>query len=423
VTLHGRIQSVRKQGKKLMFLQIGAMDHIVHACIEHSFLGTDEAFETAQSGLVGATKGSYVEVEGMPRLSAKGRLQLMARRVKLLSTCLHRVPEHYTDIQKRMRHRHIDFMVNVQSKQTMLTRSKIVHRIRSILHDRDFVEVETPVLQASASGAAARPFTTKATIDRDLQLKIAPELALKRAVVGGLLRVFELGKCFRNERLSPRHNPEFTTCEYYEAFGTLEKLITDTQTMLRDIEQVVRKDSPSDAPLIFEHFQQLDFVKTLEQCLGETLPRTQLDLLDLFARHNLTLPTETTIPELLDSLAGLYLEPLCQQPTFLVNHPAELSSLAKSTDGISHRFELIVNGVELINAYEEENDPLLQRVKFEAQAKASGRTGLTADEDDYCKVLEWGMPPTAGWGLGVDRLCMLLCGQTRINEVLLDGGI
>jgi lysyl-tRNA synthetase class 2 len=193
--------------------------------------------------------------------------------------------------------------------------------------------------------------------------------------------------------------------------------------MLKDIEAMLRNGKPENLPLIFDNFQRLDFVKTLEECLGEPLPRAQEALIDLFERKDLSLPPVLTVSELLDKLASIYLEPRCQQPTFLINHPAELSPLAKSTDGISHRFELIVNGVELVNAYEEENDPELQRAKFEAQANAHGRSGLTADEDDYCRVLEWGLPPTAGWGLGVDRLCMMLTGQTRINEVLLGGGI
>ena len=402
VTLRGRLSSKRSAGQHLHFLDIISEHTKLQAVAENC---TDEL----RAAIAGLSIGDHIEVSGIPGRHERGELSIYANKIIPLSHCHHRIPQKYTDLEKRLRNRHVDFIVNSNSAQTIRTRSKIISTLRSYFAQHGFIEIETPILQGSASGAVARPFRTTTITDRQLQLRIAPELALKRAVIGGFDRVFEIGKCFRNEGLSRFHNPEFTTCEYYQAYAGLNDLIESTKELLRAVESSVGESK------LFQEFKIIDFLPELEKHLG-VLPDTQEGLLDLTRRQNIKV-TDTSLAGLYDTLASKYLEPQCIVPTFIINHPQVLSPLAKSSNGISHRFELIVNGMELINAYEEENDPSVQRANF------SRHGALTPDEEDYCSALEWGLPPTGGWGVGIDRLCMLLTNTQRINEVLIASGI
>ncbi|CCG83081.1 Lysyl-tRNA synthetase [Taphrina deformans PYCC 5710] len=411
VTIRGRVSSKRASGQKLFFFDTASSGTKIQV------VGTNPSTDVA-TAFKGLGRGDHVQVSGIPGRTERGEVSIYATEVIRLSQCHHRIPEQYEDYAKRMTKRHVDFMVNESSRQVILKRSKLISTLRAELDRRGFVELETPILQSSASGATARPFETKSVAGLDLQLKIAPELALKRAVIGGFDRVYEIGKSFRNEGISRRHNPEFTTCEFYQAYAGLEDLIGLTKELLISLEASLdRKIDPQ----LFrkDHFQRLDFTSTIEDAIGQELPTDQSALLKLFERLKIDRPEDISVANLYDVLSGRYIEPLCDLPTFVVNLPSALSPLAKSTDGISHRFELYVNRMELVNAYEEENDPQLQRQKFKAQS--DGR--LTVEEEDYCNALEWGLPPTGGFGMGIDRLVMLLTNTTRINETLLAGGI
>lgn len=416
VVIRGRLTNKRWAGKQLGFFDVSNNGYKIQAVAQ-------EVAEKVESVLKSLSKGSHVEIKGIPGRSESGELSIFATDVIKLSDCMHRLPEQYQDVEKRRRNRHIDFLVNSKSADIIRLRSLIISTLRRFLEKRSFMEVETPILQSSASGAAARPFVTTSIMGPTAQLRISPELALKRAVVGGFERVYEIGKCFRNERLSRRHQPEFTTCEFYQAYANLDDLIDTTKKLLVELEDVVQKDKRFDhyfkkRLFVMDSFQVVDFMVSLRDILKVDLPSTEKDLLALFDARGIPIPNDTSIVNLYDTLADKYLAPLCsKQPTFLINFPAAMSPLAKSTDGIAHRFELYVNGMELINAYEEENDPILQRQKFIQQ-----NGSLTPEEEEYCIVLEYGLPATGGWGMGIDRLVMLLTKTESINDVILSGG-
>lgn len=314
------------------------------------------------------------------------------------------------------------------------------------------MRINTPILTAGASGATARPFSTVATelASTTLNLRIAPELWLKRLVLGGMGKVYEIGPAFRNEGVDNTHNPEFTMCEFYWPFQNLDQLMATTENMLHTLFEQLSSLNPamtshlpdsivhrseadrSPKPFFTKTFPRLPFVPTLEREMG--LPLPDLDSPDateqlqkLFTDKNLSRPANATIPSLLDALCAEYIEPLCGAPTFITEHPAALSPLAKSfrcpTTGhlVSARAELFIGRAEYANMYEEENSPFEQRKKFEAQLRyrKDGNSGDTMEVDEsYLEALEWGLPPTGGWGLGFDRLVMLFTGRKRIGDVL-----
>ena len=408
--------------------------------------------------------GDIVSVTGRPGRTERGELSLFAsEHFKLLAPCLYQIPDAIEHPEKRLQHRHVDLLVNSATAQTLRLRSKLVHLLRKQLINKDFVEVQTPILSTSAGGALAKPFLTEASTlsHRKLAMRIAPELWLKRLVVGGLDRVFEIGPQFRNEGIDSTHNPEFTTCEFYMAYGTLEYLMSFTETVLREMHRATRKLQetsgicsklpPLDEELtqmLYQSFQRLEFIPTLEAQMGRKLPNLDptrpiadvtADLLRLCRWVGVELADKRhmTPAKLLDKLAAKFIEPLCRLPTFIIHHPEIMSPLAASTimnnQYVSLRCELYINGQELVNAYEEENSPYQQRKKFRYQLEADRGFLEQSDEsreeversvdESYCEALEWGMPPTAGWGMGLDRVVMLFSGQERISDVLAFGGL
>jgi lysyl-tRNA synthetase, class II len=341
-------------------------------------------------------------------------------------------------------------------------RATVLRTTRHFFEDRKFVEVSTPILSAAAGGATARPFTTRATEFQDsvLSLRVAPELWLKRLIVGGMDKVFEIGPSFRNEGLDLTHNPEFTTCEFYATSHTVEDLMVMTQELLTQIAQEVQRMKLSvtrDSPLlIWDHQQRIarvDFLPDLERLVRLDLPDLDSphaldDLNEIFRMKKINLPSRPTLPRMLDKLSSVYLEPLSlKQPLWITRIPECLSPLAKSgpsptkaNSRVSYRAELFINGKELINCYEEENSPFEQRRKFVGQQQyarqfghsSSGGDGTSKpDIDDeamevdehYLQALEWGLPPTGGWGCGIDRLVMMLTGRERIGDVLSFGNL
>jgi lysyl-tRNA synthetase class 2 len=321
------------------------------------------------------------------------------------------------------------------------------------------VEVNTPILASDVGGAIAQPFQTSAAEfpERQLSLRIAPELWLKRLVVGGFDKVFEIGPSFRNEgRLAPKysvlcpmdaklclgldrtHNPEFTTCEFYHAFADLKMLMSMTESFfsgledhVRDLSQRLYLSNPADISFATP-FRQIDFIPALEESVGQTLPDlasgdAHTRLLQLFRDLSLPIPDHPTLPRLLDKLCAIYLEPQCQNPTFIINHPECLSPLSKSYPHgkqiVAARAELFVRGNEIVNTYEEENSPFEQRRKFQDQLLYRDPNNLGEIDESYIQALEWGLPPTGGWGCGIDRLCMLFTGARRIGDVLSFGNL
>lgn len=306
------------------------------------------------------------------------------------------------------------------------------------------MEVQTPILADKAGGAVAKPFTTHATEfpQKQLALRIAPELWLKRLIIGGMDRVFEIGPSFRNEGLDATHNPEFTTCEFYKSFADLEDLMKMTEDMFAGFSTLIKElrvwplqtlPEPSE-DLSTAPFKRISFIPAIEEGLKQKLPNLQADdadeqLIALFNTHEIPLPTSPTLPRLLDRLSSLYIEPQCESPTFITYHPACMAPLAKSfldtttQQHVSARAELFIQNREIANMYEEENSPLEQRKKFVEQIKWKDDENSAQVDESYIEALEWGMPPTGGWGMGIDRLVMLFTGAKRISDVLAFGSL
>jgi lysyl-tRNA synthetase class 2 len=362
----------------------------------------------------------------------------------ILTPSLASLPTTLDHRDTRIRNRHVDLLVNRRTADTLKLRSHIIQYIRSYLIAENFLEVQTPILADGAGGAAARPFITNATEfpERLLSLRIAPEIWLKRLVLGGMDRVFEIGSVFRNEGLDATHNPEFTTCEFYKSFADLEELIGMTESLISGlavhVNELISTRLTSltaiDLPKFSLPFNRIEFIPGIEAALGHSLPDLSAktagaDLLTLFKTHSLPLPTSPTLPRLLDKLASIYLEPHCTTPTFITHHPSCLAPLSKSficpttKQLVSARVELFIEKSEMANMYEEENSPLEQRRKFVEQARWKDEENEALVDESYLEALEWGLPPTGGWGAGIDRICMLFTGAGRISDVLAFGSL
>lgn len=453
----GRIRAVRTAGSKLVFIDLACDDASLQMVVQLDQLKdvTPRQFKDATRVI---RKGDWYLVTGWPHRTERGEPSVLATELPtMLSPSLHQIPETLEDPETRARSRHVDMLVNPASIQPLLVRHHITHRLREYFNENHFVEVSTPIITAGAGGAVARPFETEATElqGQTLNLRIAPELWLKRLVVGGMRRVYEIGPAFRNEGVDATHNPEFTICEFYEAFATLDNLMFRTEYLLGELHSHINAcgqpfpygpESPatlSGVPNLDLNlkgpYPRLEFLPTLQNQIRPhrlpdlTSPTALDDLLTLFQTLNRPLPANPTLPRLLDTLSATYLEPLCQSPTFLIHPPALLSPLAKTltcpTTGqaIAARAELLIAGREYANMYEEENSPFAQRAKLEQQLafRAVDREGdgrLQVDER-YLEALEWGLPPTGGWGCGVDRLVMLFSGREKLADCLAFGSL
>ena len=340
-----------------------------------------------------------------------------------------------------MNNRHVEMLLYPNISDGLRLRSRIIRFLREYLEDEGHIEVQTPILADTAGGAVATPFETSAQHfkDRQIALRIAPELWLKRLILGGFDRVFEIGPSFRNEGIDLIHNPEFTTCEFYTTYASLENLTGTTEDMFLRLSRVIDEFALTDArslkglKLKFDPpYRRLDFIPALETAMRCRLPdlgsdNAHVEMISLLKERDIQMPLEPFLPRLLDRLSSIYLEPQCDSPTWIIHHPECLSPLAKSFrhpetgQVVAARAELFINGQEFVNTYEEENSPVEQRRKFEDQLSfCEGDISKGVDES-YIQALEWGMPPTGGWGCGIDRLCMLLAGRSRINDVLAFG--
>ncbi|KAI1364858.1 lysyl-tRNA synthetase [Xylaria arbuscula] len=394
-------------------------------------------------------RGDWIGVIGFPgRTKPKtrdvGELSIFAREVVLLTPCLHQLPSSHfglKDKEQRYRQRYLDLMINDTTRETFARRSKIIGYLRQFLNDRDFLEVQTPMMNKIAGGATARPFKTfHNDMNMELYMRVAPELYLKQLVVGGLERVYEIGRQFRNEDIDLTHNPEFTTLEFYCAFFDVHDLMNITEEMISGLVKAVtggyktkyhtqdgtEYDINWEAP-----WPRVDMIPALEKATDTKFPAADQFSTDeaheffvkLLAKLKIPCSPPVTTSRMIDKLVGEFIESKCISPTFITGHPQIMSPLAKAhrdTPGICERFEAFVCTKEIANAYTELNDPIDQRARFVDQAKDKDKGDLEAQliDETFCEALEFGLPPTGGFGLGVDRMVMFLTDQYSIKEVL-----
>ncbi|MCW5892580.1 MAG: lysine--tRNA ligase [bacterium] len=428
VAVGGRVLAVRDFGKA-GFLRLQDRGDVIQVHARRDRLSEDDFAHYRQVDV-----GDLVGVTGRPFRTRTGELTLEAHALVHLVKSLQPLPEKWhglQDVEARYRQRYVDLIVNPEARRIFVQRAAIQRYVREFLVGRGFLEVETPMMQPIAGGAAARPFVTHHNaLDIDLYLRIAPELYLKRLVVGGFDRVFEMGRVFRNEGLSTRHNPEFSLLEFYQAYATYEDLMDLTEELLVGCARAV-----TGGLQVTWGEMAIDLTppwprRSMAELVGERAGIPAERLLDADVVRDLAQRTggieraSMTPGELLGLCFERLVEPHLIQPTFVTQFPVELSPLARRNDAdprVVDRFELFVGQKELANAFSELNDPDDQRARFEGQlqARAAGDEEAHAMDDDYVRALEYGMPPTAGEGIGIDRLVMLLTGATSIREVIL----
>jgi len=427
MSLAGRIMSKRSIGK-MSFLDIRDSSGKIQLSLRYDLLG-QKRYELLQDFDI----GDIIGAEGKLFRTRAGELTLEVSDFTMLCKSLRPLPEKWhglADVEKRYRQRYLDLISNEESRSIFILRSKIVTAIRSFLDNQGYMEVETPVLQSRAGGALARPFVTHHhALDADLYLRIAIELHLKRLVVGGFDRVYEIGRVFRNEGISIKHNPEFTLLESYQAYSDYNDIMTLVEEMFRYVAKEIMDDTKlaygGEAIDLGLPWQRLYLREAIKNYCGidfEDYPDTA-SLGSRMAEMGMEIDPSKGRGRLVDELLSTYVEPKLIQPTFLLDYPVEMSPLAKSKRGNSRlveRFEGFVGGREVANAFTELNDPLEQRERFRQQLKeqASDEEEEIADED-FLQALEYGMPPTGGLGIGIDRLVMLLTGQQSVREVIL----
>ncbi|MDQ8767081.1 lysine--tRNA ligase [Streptococcus ruminantium] len=382
-----------------------------------------------------ADLGDFIGIEGDVMKTNMGELTIHVHKLTHLSKALRPLPEKFhglTDIETRYRKRYLDLITNRESFDRFVTRSKIISEIRRYLDGLGFLEVETPVLHNEAGGAAARPFITHHNAQNiDMVLRIATELHLKRLIVGGMERVYEIGRIFRNEGMDATHNPEFTSIEVYQAYADYQDIMDLTEGIIQHTAKAVIGDGPvtyqGTEIAIHEPFKRIHMVDAIKEQTGVDFWQEMSfeEAKALAAEHHVPVEKHhTEVGQIINSFFEEYVEATLIQPTFVYGHPVAVSPLAKKNDDdprFTDRFELFIMTKEYGNAFTELNDPIDQLERFEAQAKAKelGDDEATGVDYDYIEALEYGMPPTGGLGIGIDRLCMLLTDTTTIRDVLL----
>ena len=428
VAIAGRMMFKRVMGKA-SFCNIQDLQGNIQVYVARDAIGTDAYADFKKSDI-----GDIFGLEGFAFRTRTGEISIHAEKMTLLSKSLQMLPEKFhglTDTDTRYRQRYVDLIMNADSKDTFIKRSKILAAVRKYLSGEGFMEVETPMLVANAGGAAARPFETHFNaLNEDLKLRISLELYLKRLIVGGLEKVYEIGRVFRNEGLDTRHNPEFTLMELYQAYTDYHGMMDLTENMYRFVAQevlgttqIVYKGIPMDLGKPFERITMVDAVKKyagVDWNEVETLEQAR----ELAKEHNIEFEERHKKGDILNLFFEEFVEEHLLQPTFVMDHPVEISPLTKKkpeNPEYVERFEFFMNGWEMANAYSELNDPIDQRERFKAQEEllAQGDDEANTTDEDFMNALEIGMPPTGGIGFGIDRMCMLLTGAEAIRDVLL----
>lgn len=423
-SLAGRVVALRDFGKSL-FLHIADRTDRIQGYIKADIVGKDELkFFKKYVDL-----GDFIGLTGNLFKTRTGELTINVKSYELLTKSLHPLPEKWhglKDVEARYRQRYLDLISNPDVKEIFLTRSRIIKLIRRFLDDRDFVEVETPILHPIAGGAAAKPFETHHNaLDMDLVLRIAPELYLKRLVVGGIERVYEIGRTFRNEGVSTQHNPEFTMIELYQAYATYEDLMDLIEEMLTSLAMEIKGTT------VFDYgdmqidmtrpWKRIGIIETLEEKLGKDLVS---DNEKLFQKaETLGVDHKGMRGKALVEIFECLMEQELVSPTFVYGFPLEVSPLARKNEEdpeLTDRFELYIFGREIANAFSELNDPIDQKERFRKQVdlKLRGEEEVHEMDEDFVTALEHGMPPTAGAGIGIDRLVMLFTNSPSIREVI-----
>ena len=427
--LAGRMMSLRLHGR-ISFAHIRDYTGKIQILVERDVVGREFYNKVFKKLDV----GDFLGVRGTLFRTRTGELTLRAREVTLLSKVLRPLPEKWhglKDVELRYRQRYLDLIANEESRRVFVVRSQVIRKIREFLVERGFMEVETPMMQPIPGGAAARPFVTHHNaLDIDLYLRIAPELYLKRLVVGGFDRVFELGKCFRNEGISTEHNPEFTMVEFYMAYADYMDLMDLTQELIsslaREILGTTRVEYGDYTLDLAPPYRRITFHDALLE-IGQVPPEVLQDESRAreYARElEIEEDNLATFGKVLGEIFERRVEPMLVQPTFVYDYPRDISPLAKSKEGdpsLVERFEFFMACKEVANAYTELNDPLDQKERFLEQLRERARGDDEAHrmDEDYIRALEYGLPPTAGEGIGIDRLVMILTNSPSIRDVIL----
>ncbi len=435
VSLAGRVTALRRMGKA-GFADLVRFGERIQIYVKADQISPDlwEVFDLVDIGDV-------LGVEGDVFKTKMGEVSVWVKDFKVLAKCFHVLPigkekegKHWyslSDVEERYRRRYLDLLANPESRDVFIKRSRVISVIRDFLQKRGFIEVETPVLQSDPGGAAARPFVTyHHALECELKLRISLELYLKRLIVGGMEKVFEIGRVFRNEGISTQHNPEFTLLELYEAYGNMESM----ERLVEELCRVVAEEVFGSAVLCVrgvtldftKPWRRMDLMESLREAVGVTWDDfDSLDRAKKTARRlGIDADAEPEVGSIIEKIHERYVEKHLQEPTFVENFPIETSPLAKKhpeNPRVTRRFEGYLLGREICNAFSELNDPIDQRERLEVQAKqlAEGRHEANPLDEDFLYALECGMPPTGGLGIGIDRLVMLLTGAESIRDVIL----
>ena len=434
VIIAGRILSIRKMGKASFFHIQDSLGKI------QIFIKKDDIGEDGYENFMLMDIGDFVGVEGAVFKTKVGEVSIKTASLTILCKAIRPLPivkekedevyDAFNSKEQRYRNRHLDLIVNTEVRDTFVKRSKIIKEIRSYLDNMDFLEVETPVLQPIYGGANARPFTTHHNaLDQRFYLRIADELYLKRLVIGGIERVYEIAKDFRNEGMDRNHNPEFTMLEFYWAYADYVDNMNLVEDMIRKVSQKTDSDLityDNEEIDLNKPFKRVPFFDLLNENLGQDI--SQMDsqsLKELCSKKGLNTENNNNYGQFLDQLMSEFVEPKLIQPTFVTDYPTAISPLAKKhrngNEKLVERFELFIAGSEFANAFSELNDPIDQRERFESQQKLAldGDEEAHPVDENFLQAMESGMPPTGGVGIGIDRLVMLLTGNRSIKDVIL----
>ncbi|NUU59505.1 lysine--tRNA ligase [Paenibacillus agri] len=428
VSVAGRIMGKRKMGKA-SFAHIQDLSGKIQIYVRQ-----DSIPETQYAAFNILDLGDIIGIKGTVFKTKTGETSIKVKDLEVLSKSLLPLPEKYhglKDVELRYRQRYVDLIINPEVQQTFIARSKIIQSMRRYLDSLGYLEVETPTLHAIAGGAAARPFITHHnTLDMQLYMRIAIELHLKRLIVGGLEKVYEIGRVYRNEGISTRHNPEFTMIELYEAYADYQDIMNLTENLIAHIAQEVlgtqKVNYQGQEVDLSPGWRRVSMVDAVKEVTGVDfgVQMTDEEAQQLAKEHRVPVEKHMTFGHILNAFFEQFVEETLIQPTFVMGHPVEISPLAKKNDidpRFTDRFELFIVAREHANAFSELNDPIDQRQRFEAQLheKEQGNDEAHEMDDDFIRALEHGMPPTGGLGIGVDRLIMLLTNSASIRDVLL----